>query len=171
MICLMLLAAAACGSGARDTGSVGYSETWLKDHDLRLKMPVGEIGGYLPGAYEVLEKAMPGSTFLHETTEDEAYAVQGYLSLLWQPRGLRATLMPPQAADERVYEVEVALDGYATGGHSIAVVSFISVAQAERLNSGGPFDPNQVLVPPELRRNTYLLPDEAADQLLHMFFE
>ena len=161
-----------CGNAyANDGGGLGGGDQIAAQHGLRL-VSADQLSGRLPRAYGLIEQALPQAAYVSDAPGEVAGSMGGSddLEVLWQPNGLRDTLLPPGATGERIYAVVVVLTPFLSGSDPLAKISLMTKVEAAAWNSRGVLDPNSIVPAPSIVTRIYSLPRATGADLIALFY-
>ena len=117
----------AFGGGGSTLSDAGYTDRYQDLDGL----------DHLPEAYAIILNALPSAVDLNQVKTEAPGSISSDAYINWQPMGRRDTVLPPGNHGERIYELDVDLGPYLTGGDAVAYVWFLSRAEGNALD---PFD-------------------------------
>ena len=149
------------GGGFGTTGSAladaGYTDRYQSSTGL----------DHLAEAYAIIVNGLPKAVDLNQTKAEKPGNISSDVYVLWQPMGRRDTVLPPGGHGERIYELDVDLGPYITGGDAVAYVWFLSRAEGDAL------DPHDLTATPAAyptQAFTFKLDSGTAGALLNVFW-
>ena len=123
----------AFGSGSSALSDAGYTDRYQDMAGL----------DHMAEAYAIIVSALPSAVDLNQVTTQAPGSISSDAYVNWQPMGRRDTALPPGNHGERIYELDVDLGPYLTGGDAVAYVWFLSRAE------GNALDPNDLTATPK----------------------
>jgi hypothetical protein len=119
---------------ASDGGGYGISGSTLEDAGYTDRYQGTDGLDHLKEAYAVITHGLPTAVDLNQVQTEKPGDVSSDAYVVWEPNGRRDTVMPPGNHGERIYELEVDLGPYITGGDAVVWVWYLSRAEGDALD-------------------------------------
>jgi hypothetical protein len=120
---------------AGDTGGFGTVGMLLADAGYTKRYEDLTGLDHMAEAYFIIEQGLPRAVDLNEVKSKQPATFSFDVSVTWEPKGRRDTVLPPGGHGERIYSLDVDLGPYVKGGDAVAYVWFLSRAEGEALAS------------------------------------